>query len=164
MLKEVKKGVYSNGGLSLTNKGDIVLAVHPHYEFEPYRPVTNYLQEYKQNLEMILQEDCPVIVMATHLEFNRTTEKILNIRNNQTYFIKTAPQHPRPLEISWADFIIFLKSFKTEQIKLIGGSYSREKKYGCLWLVERILDCAGINTELQENVMFDYEQAKYYYG
>jgi hypothetical protein len=153
-LPKISHGIYHLGEFDIEKEKTI--AVHPFFidqERELY-------PEYFKNLEKFIEEYPGLLITLesnSGLKSAVKTFTSLN-RDNNSLFIKTTMYDPHPYEIGFKGLLKFIKKFKKEELKLIGGYLTNEFRNdnrGCLGFVEKKLKKAKIKTKLLEELVFD---------
>ncbi|MBS3050755.1 MAG: hypothetical protein J4400_01245 [Candidatus Aenigmarchaeota archaeon] len=177
-LARLKNGIYSVNGCQPGPCSNLVLAVHPYYQFDPDslafmsspklfdESVGSYI--YLGRFESLAKkEDMTLVTFEEAARMSFTAERYRRIgRQNNTYFIKTIQAGPQPaenegghlVEVPWNDVFDFLRLFEpadSTPISCVGGYY-REIPFfsGCLNDAEYVLREAGLPVEVLKEITF----------
>ena len=155
-LLTVKKGIYCLGDVSERSFGQPVVAVHPYFKLwhpdlvEPEDLHDGYIERYDR---FFGSHEGPIITLGERRGFERTIEryKSIGIKSGR-YMIRTKNESQDLSQITFQDFLDFLRSFRTSPIGLAGGYLCSWG--GCLALMEKGLEDCGLETEIKDGLFF----------
>jgi hypothetical protein len=122
--------------------------------------------DYMSKLENLVKtNEGPLIVLETQNSFHNTVSRFTKLgRKAESYFIKTLPGDPNPLEMPASELLAFLSFFNQHPIKLVGGYYWEDCKWpggvlkrpwGCLGYTEYKLYSNNITYKVLKDITFE---------
>lgn len=170
MFKEIKKGIYSLDGYNPDNKQNVIVTVHPFYDVlrafcssnEHKRKLAEHVLrecvDYINTIEEIIKTyGGPIITLEEERNIHETAEYFADIGpKKDRYFIETKKDRPTPLDILWTDVVDFIRNFRCDSIRMMGG-YILIKKgeiRGCLGSVAGGLAEKRFNVEMIKGATF----------
>ena len=177
-LIRLRSGIYSVDGCQPRPCNNLVLAVHPYYQFDPdslvFMSKPRFSEgktgdpEYIAKFENLVKSASELVTFEEASRVPSTAERYRRIGVHRGYFIKTKEDSPQPVEneggrlveVPWDDVFDFLRVFEVplrEPIRLVGGYYNIYfvgTNVGCLNALECKIRMESLPAEVLKEITF----------
>ena len=157
-IHQIRKGVYSLCHYNESIEGITVLAMHPLLKggISYRRRLSNFIRNHNGT----------ILTFEESAKLESTAERYRKLTNGfakNRLFIRTQPQEPEPVDMTWRDMIKFLESIKNgSPFMLIGGYRYNDQSQdfmGCLGVLEAMIYQSKFNYEVNESLVFSNDHA-----